>query len=217
MTLHRFSDGGWLDHIAWAVPDTEAAVEVLRARTGAEIVGPTEPEAGQWYLSAGLPLQEGRFLEVIGPAPGVTGHPFGEILRSLPEPRLLFWYVRAVDWDEVDYRVRALGWPLNRIEEVDDPRFHAYRRAGFGERLDPVVPNIIEWRRRRPGSEDDGDCTLTDFRLGHPDPAPISRLLQAIDCDMEVDTAPRPSLSLELDTPNGPMRLEGVGNPIDGT
>jgi hypothetical protein len=217
IVVHRFSDGGWLDHIALGVPDTLAAVEQLRAQTGAEIFSPEEPETGQWYLSAGLPLDEGRFVEIIGPAPGVDGHPFADILRSLPEPQLVFWYLRTGDWDTVATRADHAGWPLTRVEEVDDPRFHSYRRAGFGHRLDPVVPNLIEWRRRRPGSTDNGVCSITEFRLGHPEPAPIAGLLTALGCDQPVELAPRPSLTLDLATPHGPVRLEGIGNPIDGS
>ena len=217
MAVHQFADGMWLDHIAWGVPDTVAGVEQLRELTGAEMFAPGEPEAGQWYLSAGLPFQDGRFLEVIGPAPGVTGHPLGDLLRSLQEPRLLFWFLRVENWDDLARRTEAVGRPLSRIEEVDDERFHSYRRAGIGPGLDPVMPNVIEWRRRRPGSTDDGVCRISDFRLGHPDPSSINAVLAALGTDMTVAEAARSTLTLELSTPNGVVRLDGIGNPIDGT
>jgi hypothetical protein len=215
--IHRFPDGTWLDHVAWAVPDTAAGVEHLRALTGADVHVPDAPETGQWYLSAGLPLGDGRFLEVIGPAPGVRGHPFGEFLRALPEPRLLFWYVRATDWDEVERLARGAGRPLSRVEDVDDPDVHAYRRGGLGQELDPVVPNVIQWRRRRPGSLDDGTCRLASFTIGHPEHSSIAHLLTTLGVDMPVAPAPSPRLDLELATPNGVVRLEGVGNPLTGS
>jgi hypothetical protein len=34
---------------------------------------------------------------------------------------------------------------------------------------------------------------------------------------MTVAEAARSTLTLELSTPNGVVRLEGIGNPIDGT
>jgi hypothetical protein len=214
--FHQFPDGTWVDHVAWAVPDTIAGVEQLRELTGAEIEVPPEPEEGQWYLSAGLPLGAGRFLEVIGPAPGVVGHPFAELLRALPTPRLLFWYVRATDWDAATRLAEGAGWPLSRIEEVDDPQFHAYRRAGLGPDLDPVVPNVIEWRRRRSTWRDDAECAIERFDLGHPDHDSIATRLAALGIAMDVAPAERPTLTLHLRTRAGAVRLDGVGNPLLG-
>jgi hypothetical protein len=212
--FHRFPDGQWLDHVAWAVPDTGAGVAQLRELTGAAIDTPPAPESGQWYLSAGLPLGEGRFLEVIGPAPGVHGHPFADLLRSLPGPRLLFWYVRVVDWDAAAALAESAGWPLSRIEEVDDPQFHSYRRAALGPDLDPVVPNVIEWRRRRSTWRDDADCAVERFTVGHPDHESIATRLAAIGILLDVVHDEQPALRLELRTPNGSVRLEGLGNPL---
>ncbi|MEM9616245.1 MAG: VOC family protein [Actinomycetota bacterium] len=212
-----FPSGSRLDHIAWAVPDTRVGVADMVDRTGAQIKLYDEPEAGQFYHSAALRFADGQFLEILGPAPGVTGHPLTEYLRALPEGRLLFWYIRVDDWNRLEQAATSLDRPLSWVESVDDPRYHAYRRAGIGKDFDPAVPNAIRWDRRHVASDEDGVCRLAGFEVGHPDTGRLQRIHDELGTELVVAAADVPTLALEFDAPNGRIRLEGIGNPMAGT
>lgn len=220
MTIQKFPNGTVLDHIAWAVPDTVAGCEQLADMTGVRPHLMDRPEPGAYYWSGGLNLGDGQLLEVIGPNPDFDGfHPLLALLRAIGEPRLLFWYVHVDDLEGLAVLARAAGRPLTPIEHVEpeDPTYSAYKRCSLSGPIDPVVPNLISWsRRRQEFTGGSTGATLTAFRPAHPEADQINSLFATLGIDQAVGHAPEPTLELELSTPRGSVVLLGVGNLASG-
>jgi hypothetical protein len=220
MTVVRFPNGTVLDHIAFAVPDTRLGCEQLEELTGVAPHLMSEPEPGAYYWSGGLNLGGGQMLEVLGPNPAFQGfHPFHALLSSITEPRLLFWYILVDDMATYGQAAAAAGRPLTTVETVDpeDQTYSAYSRASLSGPLDPVVPNVIRWTRRRKAfTGDAGEVTLSAFRLGHPDHQELTELFARLDIAQAIAPAPTSVLELELNTPRGVVTLRGEGNLAAG-
>jgi hypothetical protein len=220
MGVIRFPNGTVVDHIAWSVPDTAAGCAELAELTGVTPYLMPEAEPGAYYWSGGLNLGDGQLLEIVGPNPAFEGfHPLGALLKSIAQPRLLFWYVCTDDMQAYGRQAASAGRPLTTVESVEpeDPDYSSYERASLSGPIDPVVPNVIRWIRRR--AEFRGPSTgvtLQALRLGHPENDSISMLFAALGIDQAVTPAEQSTLELDLDTPRGVVTLRGEGNPAAG-
>jgi Glyoxalase-like domain len=216
----RFPNNSMVDHVAWAVPDTVAGCEAIADLTGVKPYLMAEPEPGAYYWSGGLNLGDGQFLEVVGPNPAFEGfHPLLGLLRSIPEPRLLFWYVHIADIETFADAALHAGRPLTEIETMDngDTAASSYRRCSLSGPIDPVVPNIISWqRRRREFTGPSTGATLAAFRTSHPDAQSLNALFEALGIEQHVELAEAATLEVDLHTPKGLVTLRGVGNPAAG-
>ena len=101
-----------LDHLIYACPDVDAAVEHLHALVGVRATpGGRHPRFGT--RNAFLALGERSTLEVLGPdtdaAPSADGPLFG--VDALPSPRLLTWVAAVKDLPRIVSRARARGVP----------------------------------------------------------------------------------------------------------
>lgn len=224
MGLITFTNGSMLDHIAWAVPDVVTGCRELADLTDVEPFLSPEPEPGQWYWSGGLPLGNGQLLEIIGPAPAFQGfHPLRAMMAGLATPRLLFWYVGTDDIDAFVAHAAGVGvvsTPIEANEHAPESGLSSYRRAillGPSGGFDPVMPSVIQWTRRRPEFDASGasEVMLDVFELEHPAAAAMQSLFDKLGIDQHVSPGAEPVLRLKLNTLNGPVTLDGRGNPAE--
>jgi hypothetical protein len=220
MPVIRFPNGTVVDHIVFAVPETRAGCEHIADLTGVEPYLMTEPEPGAYYWSGGLNLGDGQLLEVVGPNPAFTSfHPLHALLSSISELRLLFWYVLVDDMSAYGRLAAGAGRPLTAIDSVEpeDQSYSAYARASLSGPIDPVVPNVIRWTRRREHFRGASTgATMRGLRLGHPDHEGINALFAELGIAQGVDPAETSTVELDLDTPRGLVTLRGEGNPAAG-
>ena len=79
------------------------------------------------------------------------------------------------------------------------------------------MPSVIQWTRRRPEFDASAasGVTLDVFELEHPSAEAMQSLFGKLGIDQHISPGAEPVLRLRLDTPNGPVTLDGRGNPAE--
>jgi len=203
-----------LDHLVYATPDLERAIEDMERRTAGVRPAYGGKHAGGLTHNALLSLGEGSYLEIIAPVtPGdrSSALPFG--LAALRSPRLLTWATAVDDMERRVASVRAAGYDPGEIvaggRDLPDGGRLEWRLALRGEPAgDGIVPFLIEWKSEpHPSTTAPTGCRLVELRAEHPDPAAIGRMLKALEVDLAVARGLEPRLIVVLDAPNGRVEL----------
>ena len=203
-----------LDHVAYGVPDLDAACHELAERLGVRPT-PGGQHRGLGTHNAILALGEGVYLEVIAPDPNQPPpsrpRPFG--LDALDDPRIVAWAAKAPDIESRVDRARAAGYdPGNVIKlgrDLPDGGRLEWRLTFPGELAgDGLVPFLIDWGSTpHPSVTAPQGCSLLSLRGEHPEPELVKPLLQALEVDLDVAKGRAPTLVATLQTPNGEIDL----------
>ena len=202
-----------VDHIVYAAPDLDAAVDDLEARLGVRAsYGGSHPGAGSH--NALLALGDGVYLEIIAPDPGQPDpigrrRPFG--LDDLAAPRLASWAAKATDLHTRVAVARLGGFdpglPRTMRRLRPDGVELVWTLTSAGPALGGLVPFLIDWGEApHPAATAPGGCRLTALSGRHPRPAEVEAALAALDLALPVE-AGAVALVATLDTPNGVVRL----------
>lgn len=207
------------DHVVLATRNTREAADWFFDQSGVQPII-TEPEPGQWYRSASVPLTQGSFIELLGPAPKHRSfHPIKQLLARYDVPRPLFWHLAAGEFDAFCEAVRQAGARPERIEHLDsdtpDGR-RTYSRGIGGPGFRSVRPCFIHWKSRpERAAAKSPQCTATRFTLQDPEPEPLNRLFKGLGLSLRATEGPS-SMALEIATPKGPLSLHGPGTIFEG-
>ncbi len=203
-----------LDHLVYAVPSLDAAVEDLENRLGVRAV-PGGSHPGEGTRNALIALGSGSYLEVLAPDPGQPrpARPLWMGLEGLDRPRLTAWAIKARDVDGVLRRARISGLDLGPVTAGS-------RRRPDGSLLtwrftDPhvvlgqgLVPFFVAWgKSAHPADAAPGGVSLFAFRAEHPNPADVLGPLAALGLKLPVTNGPRAALIAGLETPKGFVEL----------
>ena len=204
-----------LDHLVYAAPDLERAVESIERLLG---VRPAfgGKHAGGLTHNALLSLGEGSYLEVIAPvsAAETTSRgslPFG--LSGLTSPRLAAWAVAVDDLVKRVDSARAAGYDPGGImaggRDLPDGGHLSWQMAVRPEQPgDGLVPFLIRWTSEpHPSANAPGGCQFVSLRAEHPEPEVVLVMLQALSVDLPVTAGDEPRLIATLDTPRGTVEL----------
>ena len=205
-----------IDHIVLAVQDVQAAVEEVAEATGvrAELGGRFE---GRGVYNHLLALQDGAYLEIIGPDPEQAGHegplPFG--LHLAGQRRVPHWCAKA--GAEIEQRVaaaREAGYDIGEVRPLGRVLADGTRLdwrlsvGGWPPLLDGLVPFLIDWGdARHPSTTAVAGCALVDFHGEHPDPEAVGAALGALGVELRVERADAPALAATLEGPGGRITL----------
>ncbi len=208
-----------LDHLVYAVPDLDAAVELLGDSFGVRAAaGGSHP--GRGTRNALLALGPRCYLEIIGPdpeqpEPALSGRvrPFG--VGGSPEPRLVTWAVQESDPAARAARLERAGYPAGEVREMTRRRPDGVElawRLSMPPRDDPgggVVPFLIDWGATpHPACDAPRGCTLLGLEIWHPRPDRVAAWYRALGVDLEVQEGAAPRLRARIDTPRGARTLE---------
>ncbi|WP_395103579.1 VOC family protein [Actinomadura sp. SCN-SB] len=189
-----------LDHLVYAAPDLEAAVERV-----AEAVG-TRPVEGGPHLGFGtrnylLGLGGRSYLEIVGKDPGqpepAGPRPFG--VDDLEAPALVAWAVATTDIDTAVARARKAGVDPGDAHDMS-------RRRPDGTllkwRLTPpqpgVLPFLIDWGDTPHPTETLPTVPLRSFEITHPNPETLRPELAALGVSPPVSKGQHESLTAHL-------------------
>jgi hypothetical protein len=188
-----------IDHLVYAAPDLDAAVDAFEQRFGVRAAG------GGQHLGLGthnrlLSLGPGTYLEIIAadprqPEPDLP-RPFG--VDGVTEPRLAGWAITCDHISRARDEAAAHGFDPGQV--ID-----GQRRTASGEVLrwrltsnaltGGVVPFLISWGDTpSPASSAPSGLVLESLHVEHPDPALITPRLRALGADAEVRRAPAAAL-----------------------
>jgi len=203
-----------IDHIIWATSDLATACEQFADMSG------IRPKFGGKH-SDGLTenslvrLGDRRYLEILAAQPGADlSDPWVKFCADSHEPRLMTYCLNppspmdalakaAADQGLSETNIydggrmtpdgKELSWTLCAPE---DPAY------GF------FMPFFIDWGGEHHPSTDAPDgITIADFQVGHPDADGLNTHLRALGLPAAVNTAPKPTLTLVLNTPKGAITL----------
>jgi len=203
-----------LDHLVYAVPDLERAVDEMEHQVG---VRPASggTHAGGLTHNALLSLGAGRYLEIIAPVPGSeakTGAlPFG--LETLTEPRLVTWAVAVEDIERRIEGARLAGSDPGEMitggRDLPDGSRLTWQLAVRAEPSgDGIVPFLIRWLSEpHPSATAPKGCRLVSLRAEHPERERIVPMLEALGAELSVSEGESPRLIATLETPNGIVDL----------
>ncbi len=211
------------DHLVYAVPDLEQAVDTLTDRLG------VRPSAGGKHPNgthnALLALSNTCYLEIIAPDPTQAGQelpqPLAFGLDHLQSPKLATWAALAPSLEEVARASQAAEYDPGIMVEGGRTRpdgVHLRWRStkrpesleGWPPPGDGVVPFLIEWGAEtlHPAASSARGVRLLELSLFHPRPAEVQRMLAALNIDILVTEEPAPAIRARLETPRGIVILE---------
>ena len=204
-----------LDHLVYAVPDLDAAVDALTARLGVRAAaGGRHP--GWGTHNALLSLGDDSYLELIAPDPAQPSpdNPRSFDLDAVTAPLLRTWAIKAPDIDAHIERARVAGFEPGDAEPgsraTPDGAMLEWRltRAGRG-RGDWLVPFLIDWgdAELHPARTSPPGCAFVKLRAEHPQPSAVQPMLDAVGAGLIVERGDRPALIATLDTPRGRVEL----------
>lgn len=205
--------GGWVDHIVWGAPDTEAAAELLAERTGVLARPASTPRDTSYPTSSrGLSLGGERFFEVYGPNPDYDGgpHAMHDMLAALTEPRLLVWFARVTDLAAAGTALAAAGAPLTpMLDEWERTDAASFRNGFLSDHVfDPSVPYLIQWRDRLDMDERMATgLDLVGLTVVAADPERTAAVHHALGIDVPIEPGPADGFHVTLATPNGEVLL----------
>ena len=202
-----------LDHLVYAAPDLNAAIDALAARTGVRAT-PGGKHVGLGTQNALMALGADTYLEIIAPdpeqPPPAMPRPFG--LDALTAPRLVTWAVKAPDIDAQVAAARAAAYDPGVVMSMNRTRPDGVRlawRLTLTPRLqgDGLVPFLIDWGTTpHPAGSAASGCVLVELRAEHPEPAMVRPLLAALKVELPLSHG-APALIAAVDTPNGWLQL----------
>ncbi len=205
-----------VDHLLLGAADLDRGIQWVEERTGVRpVVGGTHP--GRGTRNALLSLGGKRYLEVIAPDPAQTTYTFQIDVRTVKEPRLITWAAGSTDIDALARRAKTAGrdvfGPSDGSRARPDGKLLRWRTLGVPSTLaangvEPI-PFFIQWAADsvHPSTDSPGGCTLTAFRMVHPNPAAVRAVLAAFDIDADVQAGSAAGLHASLTTPKGTLAL----------
>ncbi|MFQ5690388.1 MAG: VOC family protein [Gemmatimonadota bacterium] len=203
-----------IDHLVYAAPDLEGAVEGLERLSGIR-AAPGGRHPGWGTRNALLALGPRTYLEILAPDPDRSDPELPAVfgLAGLQVPRLVAWAARAVRLEErVADAARQgvrLGDVLEGSRESPDGTTLAWRLTDPSVRLgDGVVPFLIDWgSSAHPAGTAPKGAVLENLRAEHPDPSGVRSILSILGLPLRVDRGHSPALVATLRTSGGPIEL----------
>lgn len=214
----------YIDHIALGVSNTLEGIDYVEQLTGVRAFLP-EGHSDNFYLSAAVNLGNGCFLEIIGPNPNHTGfNPFKQILKALPEPRLMFWYIGTHDFGTAKSVINQNGFKLeryNHIKKTKGDQVIDYQIAIIGKGFYSEQPNLIQWNQVPDKVYNNGDaCHITDFKINFKNANALKALFEKLGIPQSetqhIQASDKNTMSLTLDTPKGLVTFTGGGEEFQG-
>jgi hypothetical protein len=205
-----------VDHLLLGVANLDHGIDWVEQRAGVRAtIGGSHPGAGT--RNALLSLGGAQYLEIIAPDPAQTTYGFRMDLKTMTEPRLVWWAAKASDIEAVakkgrDARVQVVG-PRDGSRVRPDGQMLKWKSLAIAsdfavDGLDPI-PFFIEWAEGtvHPSQDAPGGCTLRSFEIEHPRAAAVSDALKQIGVDVSVRQAGVVALVATIETSRGQLVL----------
>ena len=204
-----------LDHIIYASPDLERAIEKVRALTGVEPVhGGSHP--GRGTQNALVSLGPDTYIEILAPDPSQSTEALALAADRIPATgRVINWAAKCGDLEEAVKTASRDDLDLGHIEPMSRTLPSggqlAWRLTRGALLADGLIPFLIDWgESSHPAVTAPSGCALQYFRAEHPDPVRVRDYLALLGLQdvLSVSQGPVPRILVGLTTPNGHVVLE---------
>jgi len=211
-----------LDHLVYATPDLDDAVDALSKLLGTTIE-PGGSHPGWGTHNALFSLGAGTYFEIIGPDPQQPDPPGPRpfAIDHLEEGRLVTWAFRHPDPESARELLIDLDIRLGPVRSKSRTRPDGTSLSWKLTEPEPlveggVIPFLIDWGSTpHPSSLTSSltsslmpsSCSLVRLAGRHPDPDRLRPALDALGADVSVSVAPAPGLTALLRTPRGEIEL----------
>ena len=202
-----------IDHLVYATPDLEDAVEHLHALLGVRAT-PGGRHPGWGTRNALIALGASTYLEIIGPDPDQS-IPSADLrfgIGDLGQPVLVSWAVKTKELEQLveDARLRdlELGPVSQGKRKQTNGTLLSWRLTAPRPSQGGLVPFFIDWGQTpSPAHGAAKGCSLRDLRGIHPAPEEIRLKLAGLGLDLPISRGSVPGLVAMLDTPQGRVEL----------
>ena len=185
-----------IDHLVWAAPNLERAIDELQARTGAS-ASPGGAHPGGGTRNAVLGLGARSYLEVLAPDPAQAPQPGPAAqLARLAAPTLHTFAVATDRLDRVAVKLEQAGLPhagvIPMSRRLPTGRLVRWRLLiPAGHAYGPLAPFFIVWGDSpHPSEGEDHGCRLSGLTLRHPEAWSLAPLLERLEVDVAVEAGP---------------------------
>jgi hypothetical protein len=201
-----------IDHIIYAHPDLDAAVDEIEDRFGVQATGGGQ-HPGRGTHNKVLALGPRTYLEIIAPDPGQPEpsgpRPYG--VEGITRGRLVGWALACDDIEDSAARARSMGFDPGGVVDGQrvSPRGTLLRwRVSGNAQVGGIVPFLIDWGRTpHPAINAAPGLDLVSVHLEHPEPRALSTALAAMGADVTVQGAAEPALVAHIVGPKGEQVL----------
>jgi hypothetical protein len=203
-----------IDHLVYAVPDLDLAVDDLDRRLGVR-AAPGGQHLGRGTHNALLALGPATYLEIVAPDPRQpaprTPRWFG--LDALNGPQLLTWAAPKTDLAACAARARARGFILGDVlggarARPDGATLSWHYTDPHTLIADGLVPFLIDWGTSpHPAASAPSGLTLSALTGEHPEPDTLAPWFETIDVTLPIARAPRAALIATIQSPRGVVEL----------
>jgi hypothetical protein len=203
-----------VDHLVYAAPDLESAIEGLERRLGVR-AAPGGEHPGRGTRNALIALGPATYLEFLAPDPAQPEPAGGRWLGvdSPRLPRLTAWAAKSTALDRCVAEAAQRGVRLGAVRSGS-------RRRPDGVALswqftdpatvlaDGLAPFFIDWGASpHPAATAPGGASLVDFRAEHPAADRVRELLLCVGVDLPVEQGSRPALIATVQTALGRVEI----------
>jgi hypothetical protein len=205
-----------VDHLLLGVSDLVDGIDWLEQRTGVRAaIGGVHP--GRGTRNALVSLGGACYLEILAPDPAQAASECWFPVRTLREPRLITFAMRAADIDRTATALQRAGWstigPSEGARRTATGGFLRWKTLGVespfrsGE-IDPL-PFWIEWvpDAIHPATSAPVGCVLEELRCQHPRAEELGAAFREIGITVEVTRGQQVCLLALLQTPKGHLEL----------
>lgn len=209
MTIENMTRTAEVDHFVITTRDIDRTVDDLHRVLGVcPVEGGVHLDRGSWNYLLGLGGKSYLEIIAIDPTQPEPSKPRMFALDNEFGPsRLMTWAVRADGFDESRRAAAAAGFDLGTVSELRRPTpdgelsLHLTERANV--LADGTVPFLVDWGNTPHPAATLPQVPLASYRLAHPHPRELSKLLATIGVNTQVTWATTPAIELDLSTPEG--------------
>ncbi len=204
-----------LDHLVYAVPDLDLALDWFEAHTGLRpAIGGRHPHQGTH--NAVINLGDGAYLEIVAADPQNTNVPPPRWMGIdfISTPTMVRWSLKSDD-------LSAQASALQKINPALSTIHTGQRQTPAGEHLQwqmtlpqstpavEILPFFLDWSASdfHPTDRMEAAYQILHLELFHPKPAAMEAALKQLGVTTTVSQAEQPGFLVRLQTPKGELVL----------
>lgn len=204
-----------IDHIVYAVPDLEQAIDDLEQRLG------VRPVFGGYHTTQGtknalLNLGKGIYLEILAKDDQNTAIPPPRWMGIdlIKQPTITRWALKSNDLDKDRRTLKSYHAEMGLIQG-------GQRKTSNGSLLSwklimplsqpaiDLAPFMVDWQdsASHPTDQLPNICKLVGLRLSHPNPLSTGKLMEQLFIDIDIQKKDQPAIEIKIEGPAGVIQL----------